>query len=112
MNTRAAIATLFAIVLTVHGNAQQAPSSRRFAPRYERAVQPGGAGPNRLALDEWAVTVGQPFRVTSVGTTDRDGTRAFIGAGGLGDLRLYDAANREVPYLLVPPVQPVPNWIA
>jgi hypothetical protein len=111
MKTRAAIAALFAIVLTVHGDAQQAPSSRRFAPRYERAVQPGGPGPNRLALDEWVVTVGQPFGVASVRTTDRDVTRSFMGSGGLSDLRLYDVANREVPYLLVPPVQPVPKWV-
>jgi len=80
--------------------------------RFERAVQPGGVGGNRLAVDEWAVTVGQPFGVVSQGTTvDPDGGRALVAAGGLGDLRLFDASNRPVPYLLVPPVQPVAKWV-
>jgi hypothetical protein len=109
----AACVALAALLASMNGGAQSGSPTRRYAPRVERAVQPGGIGPNRLALDQWAVTVGQPFRVMSVGTTtiDQD-ARAFIAAGGLADLRLYDAANREVPYLLVPPVQPIPNWIA
>lgn len=49
---------------------------------HERTVTPGGAGPNRLNPD-----------VTLLAGAQRD----------LRDLRLYDAQNREVGYLLVPP---------
>lgn len=59
--------------------------------RYEREIQPGGPGPNRLAQDEWLTIAGAP--------------------GGLADLRLYDRAGREVPYLLVPPVSPTRKFI-
>jgi hypothetical protein len=54
--------------------------------RYERTVQPGGPGPNRLALDESIAIAGAP--------------------GGFADLRFYDRDNREVPYLRVRPASP------
>src|SRR5262249_30182429 len=84
---------------------------RRCGRRDGRVVRPGGPGRNRLARDGWVVATGQPFAVAVVGSTDRDGRRAFVGRAGLGDLRLFDSANREVPYLLVPPVQAVPKWV-
>ena len=54
-------------------------------------VVPGGAGRNRL-----------------------DVTPALLSAsarGDLADLRLRDAQEREVPYLLVPPPDPSPRWV-
>jgi Protein of unknown function (DUF3999) len=104
----ALVASMIAL-LALRGDAQQDASSR---PRYERPVQPGGRGGNRLTIDWWAVAVGQPFAVVSAGGAETDRARAVVAAGGLGDLRLFDAANRAVPYLLVPPAQPVPTWIS
>ena len=52
--------------------------------REERAVVPGGRGPNRLSVDVPLLVGGQPLRYAS-----RAGaTPTFL--GGLGDLRLYD----------------------
>ncbi|HEY2375915.1 MAG TPA: DUF3999 family protein [Gemmatimonadaceae bacterium] len=70
------------------------------AQRSERPVIPGGAGPNRLTLDAAFLAGAQPFHVAEVAAADG---RAAIGTGGANDLRLYDAANKEVPYLLVTP---------
>jgi Protein of unknown function (DUF3999) len=56
----------------------------------ERVVSPGGRGPNRLDVDVALLAKTQP---------------------DLRDLRLYDAQNREVGYLLVPPTPPVHAWI-
>jgi hypothetical protein len=99
-------------LVSVRGGAQPgAPVTRRFSPRYERVVQPGAPGPNRLELDSWVVATGQPFAVTTVRSTERDGGWTTVAQGGLADLRLYDSANREVPYLLVPPPQPTPTWV-
>src|SRR3989440_6413291 len=70
------------------------------AQRAERPVAPAAPGPNRLTLDATLLAGAQPFRVSEV--TAAEG-RAAVATGGAGDLRLYDAANREVPYLLVMP---------
>ena len=70
------------------------------AQRAERPVAPAAPGPNRLTLDATLLAGAQPFRVSEV--TAAEG-RAAVANGGAGDLRLYDAANREVPYLLVMP---------
>lgn len=56
-----------------------------------REVLPGGAGPQRLEPD--AALVSASAR------------------GDLADLRLRDAAGREVPYLLVQPEPPAGDWI-
>lgn len=58
--------------------------------RFERTVQPGGPGPNRLDPDVALLTGAVP--------------------GGFADLRLYDAAGREVPWLLVAPEERRPEW--
>jgi len=57
---------------------------------WRRQVEPGPAGPQRLEVD-----------------------LALLGAtrAGLADLRLQDAAGREVPYVLVPPAKGEPTWI-
>jgi hypothetical protein len=76
------------------------------AQRIERVVVPGSAGPNRLALDAVFLAAAQPFQVTEMPTAEG---RAAVASGGGGDLRLYDHANREVPYLLVTPTVE-PQW--
>ena len=64
---------------------------------YERTVIVDSVGWNRLALDAAILAGGTPFRVS--GSTVAGGTPLAV--GGLSDLRLYDEAGREVPYLLV-----------
>ncbi|HEY4563381.1 MAG TPA: DUF3999 family protein, partial [Thermoanaerobaculia bacterium] len=59
--------------------------------RFERPVLPGAAGPNRLEPDV-------PLLAHA--------------AGGMADLRLFDAGGREVPYLLVDPPRREPEWRA
>jgi hypothetical protein len=55
-----------------------------------REVLPSGSGPQRLELDAAAVSASARL--------------------DLGDLRLVDAAGREVPYLLVAPAGPAGRW--
>jgi hypothetical protein len=81
----------------------------RAAARVEREVQPGGQGPNRLALDVWAVTAGRPFVVRLLSGADLNLPESNA-EGGLGDLRLYDRSGREVPYLLVAPPARETRW--
>ncbi len=69
--------------------------------RYERPVLPGAAGPNRLEPDVALLAGAVPFEIGG----DGSGT-----GGGLADLRLVDAAGREVPYLLVQPTRRGPEW--
>jgi uncharacterized protein DUF3999 len=71
-----------------------------LAQRVERVVVPGGAGPNRLALDATLLAGAQPFHVTEAAAAEG---RVALASGGAGDLRLFDHSNREVPYLLVTP---------
>ncbi len=70
------------------------------AQRAERVVIPGGAGPNKLAFDAAVLAGVQPFHVTEVAASEG---RVAVAGGGAGDLRLFDKANREVPYLLITP---------
>ncbi|HET8773452.1 MAG TPA: DUF3999 family protein [Thermoanaerobaculia bacterium] len=55
----------------------------------ERVVTPGARGPNRLDVDVALLAKAQP---------------------DLRDLRLHDAQDRELGYLLVPPPPPVHTW--
>ena len=58
--------------------------------RYERPVVTSGAGAYRLAMD----------------------VPLLVGAGDRAtDLRLFDASNREVPYLFVRPARAEPVWV-
>jgi hypothetical protein len=68
--------------------------------RLERAVTPGGPGPNRLAVDVPLLVGSRPLRYES-------GPRFLQ---GLEDLRLYDASGAEVPYLVVSPPVPAERW--
>lgn len=76
---------LWIALLLLAGTAAGAP---RF--RFERTVQPGDPGPNRLDPDV-------PLLTGAV-------------SGNFADLRLYDAAGREVPWLLVEPEERRPEW--
>ena len=77
-------------------------TSGRFA--YERPATASAAGPQRLSIDHVLLTGGNPFRVVQRGQT-------FFAEGGLSDLRLFDAAGRPVPYLLVHRRAAAPQWI-
>jgi hypothetical protein len=82
-----------ASTLLLLGLAAAAPAAAQDAPRELRfEVRPAGQGPQRL-----------------------DAPAAFLSAsarGDLADLRLVDAAGKEVPYLLVPPPAAAPaTWV-
>ena len=70
------------------------------AQRAERPILPGARGPNRLTLDPIVLAGVQPFHVAEVAAAEG---RVAVATGGAADLRLYDASNKEVPYLLVTP---------
>ncbi len=82
--------------------AQPSPSPARIVTREIHTV---GGGPRKLRIDIPLLASGQRFtRVTS----DADGTHAH---GGLGDLRLFDAGGREVPYLLMSRPSARATWL-
>jgi hypothetical protein len=81
-------------------------ASATQAQQFERTVVPGVAGPNRLPVDATLLAGAQPFRVSDVASAEG---RVAVATGGAGDLRLYDRANHEVPYLLVMPAVE-PQW--
>jgi hypothetical protein len=73
--------------------------------RHAREIAPGGAGPNRLLMDPALLAGGNSrwqfsYRKES---SDIERKQMISASGGLGDLRIYDASNREVPYLLIAP---------
>ena len=74
-----------------------ARASAQPAFRYERTVVPGAAGSNRLAVDADLLARAKPVAANR--------------AGGLEDLRLFDAAGTEVPYLLVAPEARAREWM-
>ncbi len=65
--------------------------------RHERPVTPGARGANRLAVD-----------VTLLAGSEARRTDAPHGL--LSDLRIYAADGAEVPYLLIAPPSPAPEW--
>jgi hypothetical protein len=85
-----------AMVLVVAAAVGAAPPSHF---RYARPVTPPGAGPSRLALDPTLLAAARPLRLDHAGNV----------VGGLEDLRLFDTAGTEVPYLLVAPILPTPR---
>jgi hypothetical protein len=88
--------------------ATSAQDEGRTAPRFrfERPVLPGGAGPNRLEPDVPLLAAAQPLDYAP----GREAGSAGPFQGGLADLRLFDAAGHEVPYLLVAPRYREPEW--
>jgi hypothetical protein len=98
--TRRAAAAALTLALTATTVIAQRP--RAF--RYQRPVQLEASGPQRLDVDVTLLTGATPFTVTT------NGDRA-IAQGGLEDLRFYDSAAHEVPYLLVAPASAQPAWL-
>ncbi|MBZ5498410.1 MAG: DUF3999 domain-containing protein [Acidobacteriia bacterium] len=101
------LSVILPLALPGHG---QSPQPRIDQFRCQRTVVPGGAGPNRLEIDVALLAAASPFLELSHGTTGAGQEPMILAKGGLGDLRLYDSANREVPYLLVAPPMPEPQW--
>lgn len=60
---------------------------------------PGGKGANRLSVDVPLLAGAAPLRI--------EGGRF---AGGLDDVRLFDAGGKEVPYLVIPPPAGEREW--
>ena len=93
---------ILSCALTPAVSAQQAAS--RFT--VGRPVVTTGSGPQRLAVDLPLLARAQ--RMARIRTSGRWQASA---EGGLGDLRIFDAQGREVPYLLIHP-SPEPQWFA
>ncbi|MGA7615983.1 MAG: DUF3999 family protein [Thermoanaerobaculia bacterium] len=73
--------------------------------RNERIVLPSGEGPNILDVDVPLLSGAKPLRYA-----EAKGSDTFHLLGGLEDLRLFDAAGKEVPYLVVPPESGEAHW--
>jgi hypothetical protein len=84
------------------------PNYEKF--RHERVIMPGGKGPNRLLIDaEMLKGSDSKWELTrQVAGSERE--PMTLAAGGLNDLRIYDALQREVPYLMMMPPMPESKW--
>jgi len=82
------------IALLVSWPAALAAQPQAPAFTIERPIDVQGTGPRRLPVDAVLLSGGAPFRVIQRASRSH-------AEGGLSDLRLFDAAGREVPYLLV-----------
>jgi hypothetical protein len=89
------------VLLALSGAVVTAQSAPRHF-RYERPIVTSGAGSYRLAVDAELLAGGAPFAVVPR-PAPAPGEPEWAATGGLADLRLFDATNREVPYLLVRP---------
>jgi hypothetical protein len=89
MRLALALASVTAATLMAQGS-----SGTRF--QYERVAEAVANGSQRLDVDEVLLAGSQPFAVEDRG--DR-----WIARRGLGDLRLFDQNNIEIPYLLIEP---------
>jgi hypothetical protein len=87
-----------------------APAWADATGRRERAVIPGAVGGNRLDVDVVLLAGAAPLAYDVSGEAENARLGAF--RGGLADLRLVDAAGREVPWLLVAPPTAEPTWRA
>src|SRR5882672_7451404 len=95
---------LFASLLATSALAGAGGREPRF--RFERLVVPGVAGPNRLEPDVGLLAGAAPL-VYEPGS--RPGELGPFRAG-LADLRFFDAAGREAPYLVIAPPSHAPVW--
>src|SRR5436309_3163120 len=92
------IVLIFTQLFEVSGQAQgKQPRPEAF--QYERPVFPGAKGPNRLLVDVPLLSRAAPFPASSHVRMAPGGETLIRARGGLADLRIYDATNREVPYL-------------
>ena len=93
--------TVAVMALSAASLLAQGSAGARF--QYERIVETTGGGPHRLDVDVALLTGSQPFAVEDFGTR-------WVARRGLADLRLFDANNVEVPYLLVEPSSDMPAF--
>ena len=95
MTTQRRFLTLAFVAVALSAAAEEGVRTAATPPfRFTRAVTPGAAGGNRLAVDG-SLLAGSAFRT---------------GPSLLSDLRLFAADGREVPYLLVAPPRKEPAW--
>lgn len=99
---RRAIA-LFGVALSCALSASAQTSAGSY--EYERPIVSGGRGAQKLRVDVPLLIGAQPFA-----TVTGDGLDAQA-RDGLGDLRLFDRAGREVPYLLIDAPSRRARWI-
>jgi hypothetical protein len=99
---RAALVIAFAGVVALHARQPDVDRSR-----YERPIVTVGPGPQRLAIDVPLLTGAAPFGPASTDGQPRMGVRGR----SLADLRLVDEHAASVPYLLMYPPAPAPEWI-
>ncbi|MBY0497502.1 MAG: DUF3999 domain-containing protein [Cyanobacteria bacterium] len=85
--------SLALLVVSAAGVLAQGPANARF--QHERIVDSVG-GPQRLDVDAALLNGSQSFAVEDLGTR-------WVARRGLGDLRLFNETNVEVPYLLIEP---------
>jgi hypothetical protein len=113
MNSRSRRALAWAVLSLVWlpraQGQEKTPRPERF--RFERVILPGAAGPNRLRIDVPLLAgTTSPWQLSR--ETTSDGSEASqLAKEGLSDLRLFDSANREVPFLLVTPPAAEPQWL-
>ncbi len=79
--------------------------------RHERSIVPGAPGPNRLRIDAALLAGANADWQFARQITGSEQEPMILATGGLKDLRLYDAAGREIPYLLISPAAPEPKWL-
>jgi hypothetical protein len=77
--------------------------------RYERTALLQAPGPQSLAVDVPLLVGSTPFRIETWPAPAGSRPRR-VARDGLHDLRFYDAAGGEVPYLLVEPPRREPEW--
>ncbi|HUQ87005.1 MAG TPA: DUF3999 family protein [Vicinamibacterales bacterium] len=94
------IALAMAAAGTVTLVAQGSPGSRF---QYQRVAEAVTAGSQRLDVDVSLLTGSQPFAVEDRGNR-------WMARRGLGDLRLFDQNNIEIPYLLIEPSPDQPGF--
>ena len=100
--TRPAAGVALCVLVASVAAAQAPPVYDRRQP-VERPVTTTGPGPQKLAVDVPLMAGAKPF----VPLAPAEGAQAF---GGLGDLRLFDAAGREIAYLLIVPPTHTRVW--
>jgi hypothetical protein len=97
------VLSLIVLMTLPAGSQTTRPLPDRF--RHARDIVPGGAGPNRLFMDPALLAGGYSHWQFSYKreSADIEQKQMIVASGGLSDLRIYDASNREVPYLLIAP---------
>ena len=103
------LVSLFLCLIPAINAQTYAPQPDRF--QQERAIIPGASGPNRLPIDSTLLAGSNSNWRLYPERTGNNRKPMIIAGGGLQDLRMYNAANQEVPYLLVMPTAPDSKWM-